>query len=772
MKAKAPRGNAGRRISLTNFCDSAPSASPPSNVSPALRKYQREAVEHVLAAHDRGETCGLVSLPTGSGKTIIAGEVLRRLNRRALIVAHTSVLVAQLHEALSTYLDERVGLVLDGVIDDAEARVIVASRQSLTSQRLFAIVQSGAFGTLVFDEAHHASEDSTYRAILDALQAWEPKLFVLGLTATPWREAGRMLFERWWFSREISDLIPLGVLAPVRYQTVELPLALREVRLSGSPESEYRCKALEPRLLDVAQETATHVAPLIGTLRHIVIFAVTVKHAQALAEAFELAGVGAAPIWGAMRPCDRDDILKRWRDAEIRASVNVGIVTEGFDEPRISAIVFARPTASTLFYIQALGRGLRVAPGKLECLVVDCVGLGDLRDARQCTLDSIVPEVAALEGLPPSSPQGRRLVAAPGDDAVRLWHRIAPDAYALALDSRELFFVVRDAKMGLYRASYVADNEIRERFQPAPFAALLSTLRKRLRGRTLVFGNPKASWRCLPPTERQIGALAATEPTWANRAIEESWQRGRRRVGANDGLCSAPSASSWYSERGSRIAWGGASAARPRIPSIGGHARASQSLRPSRRSSGNARGQATPAQEGRKGSRSQRDCSPACRGARGLLTKARNAIATGASKRTSAKRAAVAKRSEAAKKGWATRRTRTKRAAIAAAPNPIADARFARFMPFLAERGVIYVNPVGSDRSLVGEHWDAIRSYLETGRTDALDRFQDKSILDAETERRLAFVTDPAVILEHEAELDFGVTGFYKRREEVTRLAS
>ena len=93
-------------------------------------------------------------------------------------------------------------------------------------------------------------------------------------------------------------------------------------------------------------------------------------------------------------------------------------------------------------------------------------------------------------------------------------------------------------------------------------------------------------------------------------------------------------------------------------------------------------------------------------------------------------------------------------------------------MPHLTESGVIYVNPLGSDRSLEGKHWYAIRTYLETGRTDALDRFHDKSIFDAETGQRLPFITDPAVILEHEAEFDFGSTGFYKRREEVATFAA
>jgi hypothetical protein len=159
------------------------------------------------------------------------------------------------------------------------------------------------------------------------------------------------------------------------------------------------------------------------------------------------------------------------------------------------------------------------------------------------------------------------------------------------------------------------------------------------------------------------------------------------------------------------------------------------------------------------------------RAARSQLTKARNAIAEGAAKRTSAKHASVAKRSSAARKGWATRRAQARPVAVPSAPEPIAAASFERFMPHLTESGVIYVNPLGSDRSLEGKHWNAIRTYLESGRTDALDRFQDKSIFDVETGRRLPFVTDPAVILEHEAEFDFGSTGFYKRREEVETFA-
>jgi hypothetical protein len=174
----------------------------------------------------------------------------------------------------------------------------------------------------------------------------------------------------------------------------------------------------------------------------------------------------------------------------------------------------------------------------------------------------------------------------------------------------------------------------------------------------------------------------------------------------------------------------------------------------------------TPGKKGAK-TRALNAIARRLRAARGALTKARNAIAKAASGRGTAKRAATAKRSEAAKKGWATRRAR----AAAAPVTPIAFSSRAQFMPHLTENGVVYVNPVGSDRSLLGKYWTpGLRAFL-AGRTDALDRFEGKSIFDAESRRRLPFVTDPNVILEQEAELDLG-PGFYKRREEVTRFAA
>jgi hypothetical protein len=146
--------------------------------------------------------------------------------------------------------------------------------------------------------------------------------------------------------------------------------------------------------------------------------------------------------------------------------------------------------------------------------------------------------------------------------------------------------------------------------------------------------------------------------------------------------------------------------------------------------------------------------------ARGQLTKARNAIAQGARTRAAVRLNARQKRREAAKRGWETRRV----------PKTAPD--HGKVIPFVTMAGVVYVwPPAKSDRSKVGSYWNAIGTFLSTGSSASLDRFNGDSIYDEISEKRLPFVTDPAFIIAHNEEYDFGA-GFYKRRSEAPRNAA
>jgi hypothetical protein len=112
--------------------------------------------------------------------------------------------------------------------------------------------------------------------------------------------------------------------------------------------------------------------------RKTLVFCVTVQHAKNLARALHEVGVPAAAIWGEMPPEARAEVLDALHTGELRAVTNVGVLTEGFDEPTISAVAMARPTRSESLYAQCVGRGTRLAPGKDDCLVIDFVDLSDL----------------------------------------------------------------------------------------------------------------------------------------------------------------------------------------------------------------------------------------------------------------------------------------------------------------------------------------------------------------------------------------------------------
>jgi hypothetical protein len=148
--------------------------------------------------------------------------------------------------------------------------------------------------------------------------------------------------------------------------------------------------------------------------------------------------------------------------------------------------------------------------------------------------------------------------------------------------------------------------------------------------------------------------------------------------------------------------------------------------------------------------------------AKGLLTKARNAIAQAARTKTASMSAARVKRSAAAKKGWATRLARL----VAAAAED-----GAKFMPMLTRNGIAWINPVGEDRSLLGSYWVAAGDVLDNIPSLVFDGFDGLSITDSETGQSLPFITDRDTLFSYHDEFDFGPS-FYKSRGELPGSAA
>ena len=220
---------------------------------------------------------------------------------------------------------------------------------------------------LVVHNCHHSAA-SGYQAVLDAL----PDAFVLGVTATPDRmdkQNIEHIFGEPLFSASIIDMVEQDYLSNLR--AIAIPTA---TSLDGLHTQAGDFKLDE---LEVAVDTPDRNERVVnGYLKHCkgrqgLCFAVTVAHAEHLAETFQTMGVQAAMVSGETSPENRKQLLHDYERSLLQVLCNVGVLTEGYDCPQTSCIIMARPTQSRALYVQATGRGTRKAPGKRDCIILD-----------------------------------------------------------------------------------------------------------------------------------------------------------------------------------------------------------------------------------------------------------------------------------------------------------------------------------------------------------------------------------------------------------------
>ena len=341
----------------------------------ALRPYQEQARAAVLRAFRAGHRSTLVVAATGVGKTRIAAGLLSLARRPALFFVHTRHLVGQTAASfralgLTTGIEmakERVGAELPAVT--------VACVPSL-AKRLDSFPPD-SFGLVIVDECHRIL-GSGHRAIVDHFASAK----VCGLSATPDRGDGKPLgevFESVAFEYDIRTAIRdsdveraegrPGWLCPLRMQTVwveELSLAnVAMKRRDYDPENLAKQLCVESALHAVASP----LIELAGSRRTIV-FCASVLHARLLADVMNRYRPEST-IAVAGEDKDASDRIKRFTSGGVQFLCNVALLTEGFDDPEIACVALCRPSKSRGLICQQVGRGLRVHPGKADCLVLD-----------------------------------------------------------------------------------------------------------------------------------------------------------------------------------------------------------------------------------------------------------------------------------------------------------------------------------------------------------------------------------------------------------------
>lgn len=406
-----------------------------------MRPYQTamlDAVHRELTVNGLNRV--ILRAATGTGKTVTFANLLQHGGlqswleqfpageRRVMIIAHREEL---LHQAAEKIRAVNPGLMVSieqgDLVASRYSDVVVASIQTLAARdfkRLHKLMAQMTFRVVVVDECHHAAA-RTYREALSVLgflpstaadlddaklddaarvQAIEARLtewdttaprdrVLIGVTATPNRSDAvglSCVFQSIAFSYGMKDAISDGWLVPLKTYAVATDTNLDNVRTTAG---EFNQRDLS-ETVNTPRRNAEAVAawkahadgrPTIG-------FTVTVEHAHDAAAMFERAGYRAAAVSGETPREDRRALLESFQAGRLDLLMNCMVLTEGTDLPRASAILHMKPTKSATLYEQMTGRGLRLFPGKDDCVVIDMVDLSQKHSLQAAPM---------LYGLPP-----------------------------------------------------------------------------------------------------------------------------------------------------------------------------------------------------------------------------------------------------------------------------------------------------------------------------------------------------------------------------------
>lgn len=344
-----------------------------------LRPYQTDAIGAVGQAEREGVRRPLVVHPTGTGKTVTFSHLIaqRAETGRALVLVHRDELAAQTVAKINMIAPEMSTGIVKAERNEVDANVVVASVQ--TVQRDSRLAQLGDFATVVVDEAHHAPAPS-WTKVLNGVGSFSPYgPLTVGFTATPERDGKSLgVWERVVSYMSIREAIYGGYLVSIEGQTVATSMDLGRVRKTrGDYQDGDLGEALEDSgaIEEIADAYLEYAKERKG-----VAFTPTIKTAEHLAEALRARGILAEALSGATPTEERRAILARLKTGQTQVVCNCAVLTEGFDEPSISCVVVARPTKFHGLYVQMVGRGTRLYPGKKDLLVLDVTGASERHD--------------------------------------------------------------------------------------------------------------------------------------------------------------------------------------------------------------------------------------------------------------------------------------------------------------------------------------------------------------------------------------------------------
>ncbi len=350
-----------------------------------LRPYQAQAVDAVYEHLRCRDDNPCVVIPTAGGKTPIMATICRdavqKWDGRVLILAHVKELIEQavdkLH-AMAPDLWHQIGCYSAGLKSrDTEHAIIVAGIQSVYRKA----AELDRFDLILIDEAHMLppNGEGMYQQFLKEARIVNPHVRLIGLTATPYRmTSGTIcgtdhLLNHICYEVGVRELIAQGYLCPLKTK-----VGRRKADTSGlhTRGGEFIAGEVEALMDDdgLVQSACREIVEQTRDRNSVLIFAASVQHAQHVQRVLGDMGHECGFVCGDSSGIFRDDILRRFKDGDMKFLVNVNVLTTGFDAPNIDCVALLRPTNSPGLYYQMLGRGFRLHPAKTNCLVLDFGG--------------------------------------------------------------------------------------------------------------------------------------------------------------------------------------------------------------------------------------------------------------------------------------------------------------------------------------------------------------------------------------------------------------
>jgi superfamily II DNA or RNA helicase len=352
-----------------------------SPVEIRLEPFQERLLEQIELSRLNGHHRNLLASATGTGKTVMAAVDYARLKARLprsrlLFVAHREEILAQSRATFAHAMrDGNFGEFWVGRDRPTVFDHVFASIQSLNASGVESIDPSH-FDVVIIDEFHHAAAAS-YERLLTRLQPVE----LLGLTATPERSDGLPVLQ--WFGNRIAaelrlwDAIDQHRLVPFSYFGVADNLDLRDIpwlRGSGYDVGQLTTAITATDVWARAVVKQFHERLVSSEGTRALGFCVSVDHAKYMARVFNESGIRATAVWADTPDQERLQALTDLAAGRVNVVFSVDLFNEGVDVPTVNSLMMLRPTESPLLFLQQLGRGLRKAPNKALCTVLDFVG--------------------------------------------------------------------------------------------------------------------------------------------------------------------------------------------------------------------------------------------------------------------------------------------------------------------------------------------------------------------------------------------------------------